>query len=246
MQLIAYLLGETEYQHSLKIQRRLAELVAEKRHPPALLLLEHPHVYTFGRQGDQDNLLWDPEELDRRGISLHWTDRGGDVTYHGPGQLVGYPIIPLANLGSARSPSRDLIGYLRSLEKSVIGTLIQYGIASGQVRGQTGVWVQPEVLSRCAACPPEKRQTPAKIASIGVHVDARGVTRHGFALNVSPDMSFWDGIIACGLENQNKISMAMLLEEIPAVEMVARTTAEQLAAVLDFQLVWEPGIPPEA
>jgi lipoyl(octanoyl) transferase len=246
MQLIAYRLGEIAYQRSLEIQNRLAELVAERRHPPALILLEHPHIYTFGRQSDENNLLLNQAELERRGITLHWTDRGGDVTYHGPGQLVGYPVVPLENLGSARSPSRDLIGYLRSLEKSIIDTLVQYGIASSRIPGQTGVWVPPEVLSSCEACPPEKRQTPAKIASIGVHVDARGVTRHGFALNVSPDMSCWDGIIACGLENQNKISMEMLLEDVPSVDAVGATAAEQLAAALNYQLAWATGDPPGA
>jgi len=246
MQLVAYQLGLIEYQHSILMQNRLAELVAERRHPPALLLLQHPHVYTFGRQGDEGNLLWDQTELARRGVSLHWTDRGGDITYHGPGQLVGYPVILLENRGTEQSPSRNLVGYLRGLEHAIIGTLMQYGIAAGQVRGQTGVWVQPDMLSRCTACPPEKRQSPAKIASIGVHVDARGVTRHGFALNVAPDMTYWDGIIACGLENQNKVSMEMLLESSPSMEAVSETMGGSLAQTLGYEIVWEAGNPPDA
>jgi lipoate-protein ligase B len=243
MKLIAYDLGRIEYQRSWELQNRLAEEVAAGRHPPALLLLEHPHVYTFGRQGQAKNLLWDQDELAQRGVALHWTDRGGDVTYHGPGQLVGYPVVPLENRGTAEQPSRDLVGYLRRLEKALIGTLMDYGIAAGQIRGQTGVWVQPEVLSRCAACPPEKRRMPAKIASIGVRVDAQGVTRHGFALDVATEMAYWRGIIACGLENQNKVSMEMLLGEAPELTAVARTAAERLAGGLGYTLAWVEGSP---
>jgi lipoate-protein ligase B len=195
-------------------------------------------VYTFGRQGKTENLIWDQVELARRGINVHWSDRGGDVTYHGPGMLVGYPVIPLENRGTDSNPSWDLVGYLRRLEKAIIGTLMGYGIAAGQIPGQTGVWVQPDVLSRCITCPPEKRASPAKIASIGVRVDARGITRHGFALNVSPDMAYWDGIVACGLENQNKISMAMLLEDAPAVGEVGQAAAKQVAQELGFELAW--------
>jgi lipoate-protein ligase B len=238
MQLITYHLGSIEYQKGWDLQNWLAEEVAAGRHPPALLLLEHPHVYTFGRKGNAENLLWDQAELAQRGIVLHWTDRGGDVTYHGPGQLVGYPIIPLENTGTDANPKRNLVGYLRKLENALIRTLFAYQIAAGQIPGLTGVWVQPDVLSRCAACPPEKRKIPAKIASIGVRVDARGITRHGFALNVTTQMEYWKGIVACGLENQNKISMEMLLEDAPDVGIVGHTAAEQLSSELGMKLIW--------
>jgi lipoate-protein ligase B len=237
MQLKADYLGIVEYQQSWEMQNRLAEEVAAGHHPPALLLLEHPHVYTFGHQGKEDNLLWNQAELEQRGITLHWTDRGGDITYHGPGQLVGYPIIPLANTGTDTSPKRNPIGYLRKLEKALIRTLFAYQIAAEKIPGLTGVWVQPDVLSRCAACPPEKRKIPAKIASIGVRVDAKGITRHGFALNVATQMEYWQGIVACGLENQNKISMEMLLGNAPDLFQVAHTAAQQLAAEFGMSLV---------
>lgn len=246
MQLKAYHLGVVEYQQSWEMQNRLAEEVAAGHHPPALLLLEHPHVYTFGRQGKEDNLLWDQVELDQRGISLHWTDRGGDVTYHGPGQLVGYPIIPLENTGAEVSSMGGPVGYLRKLENTLIHTLFAYQIAAGQIPGLTGVWVQPDVLSRCAACPPEKRKIPAKIASIGVRVDARGITRHGFALNVATRMEYWQGIVACGLENQNKVSMKMLLGDTPDMVEVTQTAAAQLANEFGMSLVWASGTPPQS
>jgi lipoate-protein ligase B len=238
MQLKAYHLGIVEYQQSWEMQNRLAEEVAAGHHPPALLLLEHPHVYTFGRQGKEDNLLWDQTELEQRGITLHWTDRGGDVTYHGPGQLVGYPIIPLKNTGTEVSPLRGPVGYLRKLEKALIRTLFTYRIASGQIPGLTGVWVQPDVLSRCESCPPEKRKIPAKIASIGVRVDAQGITRHGFALNVATQMKYWQGIVACGLDNQNKVSMEMLLGDALDVVEVANTATERLADEFGMSLIW--------
>ncbi|MEN8241000.1 MAG: lipoyl(octanoyl) transferase LipB [Chloroflexota bacterium] len=239
MQLIAYNLGLLEYQQSWDLQNRLAEEIAQGQHPPALLLLEHPHSYTFGRQGNTENLLWSQAELDQRGIATHWTDRGGDVTYHGPGQLVGYPIIPLENHGTDSRPKRDLVGYLRKLETTLINTLFEYRLPAEQIPGLTGVWVRPEMLGRCDHTPPERLKSPAKIASIGVRVDARGVTRHGFALNVSSEMSYWEGIVACGLENQNKTSMEMVLEETPAVEEVGRTAALNFANQMGMELVWK-------
>lgn len=250
MNLHIYHLPLTGYQQAWDLQNQLAGAIAEEQHPPALLLLQHPHVYTFGRRGKQENLLWDDRELARRGVEVVWSDRGGDVTYHGPGQLVGYPILPLAEgkievdpeNGSARLPGADYIGYLRKLEKTLILALARYGIPAGQVEGQTGVWVQPDVLSRCAACPPELAQSPAKIASIGVKVDARRISRHGFALNVSPDMSYWEGIVACGLENQNKASMAYFLDPAPEVSEVARGVAAAFAEVFKFQAENQPAV----
>ncbi|MDO8755694.1 MAG: hypothetical protein Q7J80_17505, partial [Anaerolineales bacterium] len=178
-----------------------------------------------------------------KGISIHWVDRGGDVTYHGPGQLVGYPLLQLTPLRPDRSqkeysnleddsvrhfdklsapPVRsDYIGYIRKLEKMLIGALMNFGIAAGQRNGLTGVWVQPDVHSHCPRCRPEDKEKPAKIAAIGVKVDARGVTRHGFALNVNPDMEYWDGIIACGL-NDPLVSLADLLNPAPAMEDVKK------------------------
>jgi lipoate-protein ligase B len=210
-------LGLTDYETAWKLQDDYAAEIAGGRRPPTLLLLEHPHVYTFGRKGHAENLLWNEEQLKQKGIATHWVDRGGDVTYHGPGQLVGYPLIPLGALRPDRSS--DYVGYVRKLEETLIAALMRFGVVSGQRSGLSGVWIQADAHSRCPRCSPEDRKKPAKIAAIGVKVDARGVTRHGFALNVNPDMAYWDGIIACGL-NEPVVSLADLLDPAPTMEHV--------------------------
>lgn len=241
-------LGLIEYEQAWKLQDQYATEIAEGKRAPTLLLLEHPHVYTFGRRGEQKNLLWGETQLKEKRIAIHWVDRGGDVTYHGPGQLVGYPLLPLRPVRSsenvelqnrmsthapnstldtlrpdrsdARIPDADYVGYVRKLEKTIITALARLGLVAGQRSGLTGVWVQSDVHSRCRHCSPEDRKKPAKIAAIGVKVDARGVSRHGFALNVNPDMEYWDGIIACGLQDEPIVSLADLFESPPAMERV--------------------------
>ena len=212
-------LGLIEYETAWKLQDEYAAEIAEGKRPPTLLLLEHPHVYTFGRKGHAENLLWSEDQLKQKGISIHWVDRGGDVTYHGPGQLVGYPLLPLIPLRPDRfqnessdlenesdKPVRsDYVGYVRKLEQTLITALSRLGVESGQRSGLTGVWIQKE--------------KPAKIAAIGVKVDVHGVTRHGFALNVNPDMEYWNGINACGL-NEPVTSLADLLRPVPSMEKV--------------------------
>jgi lipoyl(octanoyl) transferase len=226
-------LGLIEYETAWNLQNEYAAEIAEGTRQPTLLLLEHPHTYTFGRKGHAENLLWGEEQLKQKGISIHWVDRGGDVTYHGPGQLVGYPLLPFNPLRPDRfqnessdlenileKPVRsDYVGYVRKLEKTLIVALARLGVASGQRSGLTGVWIQADVHSRCPRCRPEDREKPAKIAAIGVKVDARGVSRHGFALNVNPDMEYWDGIIACGL-SEPVISLADLLPSVPDMKQV--------------------------
>jgi len=222
-------LGLIEYESAWKLQDEYAVEIAEGERPPTLLLLEHPHVYTFGRRGKQENLLWGESQLKEKGIAIHWVDRGGDVTYHGPGQLVGYPLLPLIPIsqrergrgeGETRIPQTDYVGYIRKLERTIITALAKLGLAAGQRPGLTGVWIQADVHSRCPRCKPEDRKKPAKIAAIGVKVDARGVSRHGFALNVNPDMEYWDGIIACGLQDEPVVSLADLFPEPPSMERV--------------------------
>lgn len=230
-------LGLIEYERAWRLQEQYAAEVAEGIRPPTLLLLEHPHVYTFGRKGHAENLLLGQQQLDERGIAMHWVDRGGDVTYHGPGQLVGYPLVPLGRPGidtravgnELRVPQADYVGYVRKLEAVLIAALAHFGLGAGQRPGLTGVWIQPDVASRCVRCKPEDRQKPAKIAAIGVKVDARGVSRHGFALNVNPDMSYWDGIIACGLAGSPVVSMADLLPEAPNMWDVKDAVSEEFA-----------------
>jgi lipoyl(octanoyl) transferase len=231
-------LGLIEYERAWKLQDEFAAEIADGRRPPTLLLLEHPHVYTFGRKGHAENLLWNELKLKEKQVAVHWVDRGGDVTYHGPGQLVGYPLFlltPLSNRERGRGeggiPDADYVGYVRKLEKMLIGALMYLGVAAGQRSGLTGVWIQADVHSRCPRCKPEDREKPAKIAAIGVKVDAHGVSRHGFALNVNPDMDYWDGIVACGL-SEPVVALADLLEPVPAMDRVKQ------AIVTEFENVF--------
>jgi len=234
-------LGLIEYETAWKLQERFALEIAEGKRPPTLLLLEHPHVYTFGRRGKQENLLWGESQLREKGIAIHWVDRGGDVTYHGPGQLVGYPLLPLIPIrlhrslrpvkSNSRIPDADYVGYVRKLEKTLINALAKLGLAAGQRQGLTGVWIQADVHSRCPRCKPEDRKKPAKIAAIGVKVDARGISRHGFALNVNPNMEYWDGIIACGLQDEPIASLADLFESPPAMERVKAAVVDAFGDV---------------
>jgi lipoyl(octanoyl) transferase len=238
-------LGLIEYEQAWKLQDQYAAEIAEGKRSPTLLLLEHPHVYTFGRRGKQENLLWGESQLKEKGIAIHWVDRGGDVTYHGPGQLVGYPLMPLRPLrplsqsraeDNTRIPDADYVGYVRKLEETLIVALARLGLAAGQRPGLTGVWIQADVHSRCPRCKPEDRQKPAKIAAIGVKVDARGVSRHGFALNVNPDMDYWDGIIACGLQNEPIVSLADLFESPPSMERVKQEVVTAFSKIFDFEV----------
>jgi lipoyl(octanoyl) transferase len=236
-------LGLIEYEQAWRLQDQYAAEIAAEKRAPTLLLLEHPHVYTFGRRGEQKNLLWGEEKLKEKGIAIHWVDRGGDVTYHGPGQLVGYPLLPLGRPHpqpfsqgekGARIPDADYVGYVRKLEKMIIIALANLGLVAGQRSGLTGVWIQSDVHSRCRHCSPEDRKKPAKIAAIGVKVDARGVSRHGFALNVNPDMEYWDGIIACGLQDEPIVSLADLFESPPAMERVKEEVVKAFREVFEM------------
>lgn len=253
-------LGLIEYETAWKLQDEYAAEIAAGVRPPTLLLLEHPHVYTFGRRGQAENLLWTESQLEDKGVATHWVDRGGDVTYHGPGQLVGYPLIPLSPLGVQRQetldnrsqpappvgpgetsesthiPNADYVGYVRKLEQVLIVALANLGLVTGQRKGLTGVWVQADVWSRCPRCRPEDKQKPAKVAAIGVKVDARGISRHGFALNVDPDMSYWDGIIACGLAGEPVASLADLLDPVPAMDRVKQEIISAFGEVFDYKM----------
>jgi lipoyl(octanoyl) transferase len=230
-----YLLDQISYGAARTLQEQLGEKVATRQEEAILILLEHPHTYTFGRRGDAENLLWDEAELKARGVDVHWIDRGGDVTYHGPGQLVGYPLIPLGRVNTeGHLPQADYIGYIRLLEEVIIRALSEMGLAAGQIPGLTGVWVQPDIASRCPHCPPAAKKQPSKIASIGVKVDVHGISRHGFALNINPDMRFWEGIIACGLADYPAISLADLFDTPPSVEQVRNSIIKSFQEVFRF------------
>ena len=180
-------LGRVEYDQAWGIQRELVAARQGGHAPDTLLLLEHPPVITLGRSGETAHLLGSEAELERRGIALVATDRGGDITFHGPGQIVGYAIVDLAARG------RDLHRYLRDLEGVLIRALAEFGIGAGRVDGLTGVWVGD-----------------SKVAAIGIRV-SRWVTHHGFALNVDTDLSYFDLIVPCGIADKRVTSMEALL-----------------------------------
>jgi lipoyl(octanoyl) transferase len=233
-------LGLVEYERAWRLQDRLAGEISAGKRSPTLLLLEHPPTYTFGRRGNIENLLWDEEELARRGISLHWVDRGGDVTYHGPGQLVGYPLLRLGAIGvladalndSTPLPQADYIGYIRRLEQALIAGLSYLGVEGEQVPDLTGVWVQ----GCWKTANSEETVGIAKIAAIGVKVDARGVSRHGFALNVNPDKNHWEGIVGCGLKDYAVASLADLTNPVPSMDQVMDAVISGLEDVFMVQI----------
>src|SRR5688572_4694930 len=168
-------LGRMAYQPAFELQQQLVDRRKRGLIPDQLLIVEHPHVITLGRNARDAHVLASPEVLERAGIDLCPTDRGGDVTYHGAGQIVGYPILDL------REWKRDAAAYVRGIEQAIIDALSDFGIAGGRLNGATGVWVRK-----------------AKIAAIGVHL-SRWVTSHGFALNVDTDLNYFRYIVPCGL-----------------------------------------------
>lgn len=234
-------LGRVPYAQARALQAELAEARAANRIPDTLLLLEHPPTYTIGRRGTAGALLWDEATRAAHGIAVYESDRGGEVTYHGPGQLVGYPILQLgAPVDEAgRVPQTDYVGYVRQLEAMLIAVCARLGVVAGQVAGLTGVWIHPDLASRCAFCPPSARLHPSKIAAIGVKVTARGITQHGFALNVAPNLDHFAGIVACGLPNHPAIGLADLLAQPPDMDTVMAVVAEQFGKTFGrHMLAW--------
>ena len=206
-------LGLLPYREAWDIQIRVREDVAEGRRPDMLLLVEHPHVYTLGRRGQEDDILIDADALESLGIEVHHTDRGGEVTYHGPGQLVGYPILNLRRWGGGP------LKYVRTLERVLIETLAEFGIQAESEGCPTGVWVEDR-----------------KIAAIGVKVSRR-VTTHGFALNVCPDLSYFDHIVPCGMPDSRVTSLTQELGQVVAVSDVIPAIVEQFRASFGNQLI---------
>ena len=202
-------MGCVSYADGLRLQETL---VAERRGgrvADTLLLLEHPPVVTRGRRSDPEHLLVSREELKRRGVELFDVGRGGDVTYHGPGQLVGYPIVAL------EAERRDAHRYLRDLEEALIRTAADYGITAGRTDGWTGIWVGER-----------------KLAAIGVRLNTRWITSHGFALNVTTDLRSFASIVPCGIHDHGVTSLAELLGRAPDLREVAARAATHVAEVL--------------
>lgn len=236
--------GIVPYEEAWEWQKALAERVAQGTCPPVLLLLEHPHTYTIGRRGSEAHILWDNEELARRHIAVHWVDRGGDVTYHGPGQLVGYPIFPLSQLGLASQGANrngmklDVITFVEQLEQILIHTLRQFGILASSRPGLRGVWVP---ATKAAETP--QAQDWKKIASIGIKLTAQGVTQHGFALNINPQMDYWKGLIPCGILGCQMISMAEILQPLPKREKIIQALLDKFKRTFRLTMLEIPQLP---
>ncbi len=205
-------LGTVPYRDAWELQRRLVEDRAADRCPDTLVLLEHPPVYTLGRRAQSDHVLMSASERAMAGIDLVEVDRGGDVTYHGPGQLVAYPVIRLAG-------PRTVVDYVRTLEAAAITAVGTLGVTAARRDGLTGVWVGRE-----------------KLVAIGVRVAAGGVTSHGLALNVAPDLAHFGGIVPCGLEGEGVCSLASLGVDAGMPE-ARQALADALAAALGADLV---------
>ena len=208
-------LGRVPYGEAVELQLAAQRAIKTGTGPERLFLLEHPHVYTLGRNAGGEDVLASPEWLRAKGIEVAECDRGGQVTYHGPGQLVGYPII---NVSPDR---RDVRRYVRDLQQVLIRTLADYGVAAEGREGQAfvGVWAGEE-----------------KIASIGVHL-SRWITTHGFALNVATDLSYFSGIIPCGLHQVRLTSIERLTGKAPSLPEIATVYARHFAAVFERDLV---------
>ncbi len=210
---LVHLPGLTDYSKVWALQRRLAaDRVAKELTDDVLLLLEHPRVITLGRGASEANVRVEPELLRQRGIEVHEVERGGDVTYHGPGQLVGYPILDLTR------HRQDLHWYLRQLEEVLIRGLAGYGVAGRRVEGYTGVWVEDR-----------------KIASIGVHV-TRWVTYHGFALNASTDLTDFDLIVPCGIDAVQMTSIEKETGRPCDLSALAHRIADAFGEVFDVAM----------
>lgn len=205
-------LGTVEYRRAWDLQVSLARAIHDGQQPNTLLLLEHPHVYTRGRLSQPGHIFLAPSQLAERGIDVVETDRGGQITYHGPGQLVAYPVVNLREWGGP-------LKYVRTLEQIIIQSLADFGISAGLVDGLTGVWVNDR-----------------KIAAIGVKI-SQGVAHHGFAINVNTDLSYFQHIVPCGITDRAVTSMAEVLGEAVDFDAVQYSVAYQFGRGMGFRMV---------
>lgn len=225
-------LGEIDYKRAWDYQEMLFKEVIDVKlenrdkpddeqelTPNYLLFCQHPHVYTLGKSGSEDNLLLDSKGLEEKQATYYKINRGGDITYHGPGQLVGYPILDLDNFFT------DIHKYLRYIEEAIIRTLAEYGIEAGRIDGLTGVWLDHI----------EKRN-PRKICAIGVK-SSRWVTMHGFAFNVNAHLDYFNNIIPCGIPDKAVTSLDKELGEMMDFEEVSGKVLDQLTEIFHFDLV---------
>ena len=216
-------LGKMEYRQAWDLQEKLlkqalANKAASQPTSHHLLLVEHPPVYTLGKSGKMEHVLIDQQEMQKRQIGFYHSNRGGDITYHGPGQIVGYPIFDLECFYT------DIGRYLRELEEVIILTLADYGLVGQRSKGETGVWLDPE-------SPLQAR----KICAMGVRC-SRWVTMHGFALNVHPDLSYFDNIVPCGIANKSVTSMQRETALAIDMEQVKQKLLHHFEAVFDISI----------
>ena len=207
-------LGRTGYLQARELQKVLHRKVSEGSLSSILLLLEHPHIYTLGRRGKLSDILVSENTLTELGITVYHTDRGGEVTYHGPGQLVGYPIINLKSSKTGLGPLK----YVKALEATLIVTLKEFGLSGENFRRPTGVWVENN-----------------KIAAIGVKV-SKGTTLHGFALNVNPDLSYFDHVVPCGMPDGQITSIADSLARIVLIDDVKPVLIRNFGQVFGWKM----------
>jgi lipoyl(octanoyl) transferase len=220
-------LGRVDYAIALELQQTLVRLVKEGRITHTLLLLEHPPVITMGRNAGAKNIVASQEFLASNGVELHETDRGGDVTFHGPGQLVGYPIFDLR----AFEPRIGAVDFVRKLEEVLIRTCGDLGVVTERIPGLTGVWTQSD--------------PPGKIAAIGVHI-SRAVTSHGFALNVNTNLDYFKLIVPCGIADKPVTSLEQEMAQsplsrdrkLPGLEDLAQQVARNFGRVFEAQTLW--------
>jgi lipoyl(octanoyl) transferase len=219
-------LGTVDYDTALRLQETLVDLRKQGRIADTLLLLEHPPVITLGRNASSANIVVPAEFLSKKGVEVFEINRGGDVTFHGPGQLVGYPIVDLR----AVTPRLGAVDFVRRLEESLIRTCTEFAIPTQRVQGLTGVWTQSE---------PER-----KVAAIGIHI-SRGVTSHGFALNVTADLDYFKLIVPCGIADKPVTSMEQEMGSRVsqsgkrlAMNTVAEVFTRQFGNVFGAQVLW--------
>lgn len=209
-------LGLIGYAEAYALQRRIVAARKVEAIEDVFLLCEHPHVITQGRNGKREHLLVSEHVLRQKGVEFYESSRGGDITYHGPGQVVGYPIL---NLGAIR---RDVVWYVRMLEETMIRATAEFGIAAKRVVGKTGIWV-------------DQGNTEEKLGAIGVHI-SRWVTSHGFAFNASTDLRFFDLIVPCGIADRHPTSLEKLLGRAVEESEVAPRLAKHLGELFGLQL----------
>ena len=236
-------LGTVSYATGLKLQSELIAARKEDRIPDALLLLEHKPVITLGRNARQQNVLLTRELLLSKGVELFETNRGGDVTFHGPGQLVGYPIFDLHGFPTTGGGALKYLGavdYVRKVEEVLIRTCLEYGIPTKRIKGLTGVWTDWKGESGSEITNLPNYQLPnssdAKVAAIGVHI-SRSVTSHGFALNVNTDLDYFKLIVPCGISDKPVTSLQKELDRDVDLEEVAQRVSRNFGRVFDRQML---------